>query len=127
MPNETEIRFTIASSGNAFTVLIASASSFDPGTDVVAAALRELESGSSKGYAALASETSKWWHDFWARGSLRLESPDGTAEFVEANYHYFLYVMGAVRAASSLPNSTECFGTRAETCAPEERSTGSPT
>jgi hypothetical protein len=58
-------------------------------------AVRQLDAAASKGYRAVAAETSKWWHNFWSRGAVELHSDDGIADFVEQNYNYFLYVMAA--------------------------------
>lgn len=93
--DETEVRLVADLGGRQATILIASASTFDAATDVTAAALKQIDEARTKGYTGLKAETSNWWHQFWQRGSLHLQSADGTAEFVEANYHYFLYVMGA--------------------------------
>jgi hypothetical protein len=91
----TELRLTARPAQGSFTILIASAASFDPKEDVVAAALSQLESAARKGYRELARETSGWWHDFWARGFVHLHSDDGVADYVEQHYNYFLYLMGA--------------------------------
>jgi hypothetical protein len=93
--DETEVRLIADIDEQPGTILIASASSFDPATDVMADALKQLDAALTKGYATLRSVTKEWWHKFWDRSSVRLQSADGAAEFVEANYHYFLYVMGA--------------------------------
>jgi hypothetical protein len=93
--SETELRLTARPGRGAFTILIASAASFDPQEDVVAAALAQLAAAAQKGYRALASETAGWWHDFWSRGFVHLHSADGVADYVEQHYHYFLYLMGA--------------------------------
>lgn len=93
--NETEVRLAAAPSAGTFQVLIASAASFDPKADVLAAALGQLETAASAGFSALARETADWWHDFWSRGFLHLHSEDAVADFVERNYNYFLYLMAA--------------------------------
>jgi len=93
--DETEIRLTAGLRRDPVTILIASAGSFHRATDVVAAALKELDQAAGKGYRQLKSDTASWWNRFWQAGSVKLQSPDETAEFVEANYHYFLYLMGA--------------------------------
>src|SRR4051794_8326079 len=93
--DETEVRLIADLGGRPATILIASASTFDPATDIVAETLKQIETARTKGYANLKAETSDWWHRFWEQGSVHLGSADGTAEFVEANYHYFLYLMGA--------------------------------
>jgi hypothetical protein len=95
LPNETEVRLAAAPGAGSFTVLIATAASFDPKEDVAAAALRQLEAAASKGFAALARETQDWWREFWSRGFVHLRSADGEADFVEKHYHYFLYLMAS--------------------------------
>jgi len=92
--NETEVGLAAPGSG-AFTILIASAATFDPNADVAGAAFRALDEAQAKGFATMESETASWWHDFWSRGFIHLTSSDGVADFVELNYTYFLYVMAA--------------------------------
>jgi hypothetical protein len=89
--NETEARVE-AQPGM---VLIASAASFDPKEDVAAKAIQQLIAASIKGFFGIAKETIDWWHDFWSRGWVALESSDGVAQNVARNYHYFLYVMAS--------------------------------
>ena len=93
--SDTELRLTVRPGRGPLVVLIASSASFDPIEDTVASALDQLESASQKGFRNLAEETSVWWRDFWARGFVHLHSDDGAADFVEQNYNYFLYLMGA--------------------------------
>jgi len=47
------------------------------------------------GFDQLRACTANWWRDFWAQGFVYLHSPDGQADFVEANYTYFIYLMGS--------------------------------
>jgi hypothetical protein len=91
IPNETEARIIMQPG----TVLIASASTFDPKEDVAASAMRQLAAASIKGWAGLSKATADWWHEFWSRGWVALESADGVARQVARNYHYFLYLMAA--------------------------------
>ncbi|HEY2019497.1 MAG TPA: hypothetical protein VGH38_38585 [Bryobacteraceae bacterium] len=94
--NETSVELDAAAGGSgSFTILIATAASFDPQEDVATAALRQLEAAAAKGFAGLAQETRDWWREFWSRGFVHLHSADGEADFVEQNYHYFLYVMAS--------------------------------
>jgi hypothetical protein len=85
--NEVELRLSASS-----IVLIGSAASFDPNADVASTAIEQFE---GVAFSKVAQETRDWWHAFWSRGFVRLHSSDGTAEFVAANYHYCLYLMGA--------------------------------
>ena len=92
---ESEVRLTAAGAPGRVTALIASAATLDANEDVAAAALRALDAASAKNFAALASETSRWWHAFWSRGFVDLHSADGTADTIAENYHYYLYLMAA--------------------------------
>jgi len=90
--NETDVE--ISGSGPAV-ILISSAATFDANEDVLALAMAELSAAQQKGFAAIARESREWWHDFWTKHYVHLHSDDGTADFVEQNYNYFLYVMAA--------------------------------
>ncbi|SPE41719.1 conserved exported hypothetical protein [Candidatus Sulfopaludibacter sp. SbA3] len=89
--NETSVAVTVEGSAGEFTVLIASTASFDAKEDVLGAAMRQIDAAAP----GFAQETRDWWHEFWGRGVLQLESADGSAEFVAQSYHYYLYVMAA--------------------------------
>jgi hypothetical protein len=93
--NETELRLVAPAGKGGFTILIASAATFDPKEDVAATALQTLRGGVQRGFDVLARETSDWWRDFWGRGVVRLHSADGEADFVQNHYNYFLYLMAA--------------------------------
>lgn len=115
--NETTVQLSTAAGRGRFVVLISSAATFDQKQDVASLALAELDAAAQSGtgvppvnstvavadprrdaaatFAALAADTAAWWKNFWAEGSVHLHSADGQADFVEANYTYFLYLMGA--------------------------------
>jgi hypothetical protein len=92
---ESEVRLAAEAARGSFTILIATAASFDPKEDIVAAALRQLAAAEKKGYAGLAQSNRKWWHDFWSKGYVQLHSEDGVADTLEQNYTYYLYVMAS--------------------------------
>jgi hypothetical protein len=93
--NETEACLALPAGTGEFTVLIASAASFDPGEDVVQIARRSLELAAMQGFLVLAADNGRWWHDFWDRSYIQLKSDDGVADYLEENYNYFLYVMAS--------------------------------
>lgn len=93
--NESTVRLSAEPGRGRFTILIASASSFDPKQDVASLALQELDAAEEKGFEALLESNMGWWHDFWSRGFVSLHSADGVADYVEQNYTYFLYVMAS--------------------------------
>jgi len=90
-----ELQLLAAPKRGDLTVLVASAASFDRNQDVAAAALAELRTAESKGYAALADSNRKWWHDFWGKSFVQLHSTNGVADLLERDYNYFLYLMAS--------------------------------
>jgi hypothetical protein len=92
--SETEVGI-VAPGSATYSILIASAATFDPDEDVTAAAFRALDAAQPKGFAAIERQTAGWWHDFWRRSFVHLTSADGEADFVEQNYTYFLYLMAS--------------------------------
>ncbi len=86
-----------------FTVLIASAASFDPKADVAALALKKLAAARRRGGPGIAQDNRVWWRAYWRRGWIALHSADGAAEEVERNYTYFLYLMAACSRGAYMP------------------------
>ena len=93
--NESTVQLSAAPSRGKFTILLSSAASFDAQQDVAALALAELETAAPKPFSALVESTESWWRQFWTKGFIHMHSGDGQADFVEQNYTYFLYLMGA--------------------------------
>lgn len=93
--NEGEIQLVAEAGSGSFTLLVASAASFDPKEYLVAAAIRQLAVAEKKGYAGLTESNKRWWHDFWSKGYVQLHSEDGVADSIERNYTYYLYVMAS--------------------------------
>ncbi|HTX22897.1 MAG TPA: DUF5703 domain-containing protein [Candidatus Aquilonibacter sp.] len=107
--NETTVELSVAPGRGKFTILISSAASFDTNKDVGAQAVAELQAAEMKGFQGLETETADWWHNFWSKGFVYMHSDSNTAtpnpanptvklgqaDFVEANYTYFMYLMGA--------------------------------
>ena len=95
IPHESEVRLVVPPARGKLVILVGSAASFEANEDVLAGTRRAIDAAAAKGYAALARENAEWWHAFWERGSVELTSADGSAEYVQENYHYFLYLMAA--------------------------------
>jgi hypothetical protein len=93
--NETSVALEASAPAALCTILIASSASFDPNEDVLAAAFGHLDVAKSKGAATVALESQDWWHSFWPRSYVNLTNASGDADFVERNYHYFLYLMAS--------------------------------
>ncbi|HTA95510.1 MAG TPA: DUF5703 domain-containing protein, partial [Verrucomicrobiae bacterium] len=93
--NDSTVQLSAAPGKGKFTILISSAASFDSKQDTGALALNELQAAEPKNFKALQSETADWWHDFWSKGFVYMHDSAHQADFVEANYTYYLYLMGA--------------------------------
>jgi hypothetical protein len=93
--NDATVRLSAAPGQGKFTILIASASSFDQAEDSAELALEALKKAEAASFKELMSQTATWWHDFWARGFVYMHSSEGQADFVEQNYTYFIYLMAA--------------------------------
>jgi hypothetical protein len=106
--NVTEARLTAEPGQGTFTILIASAASFDREEDIIASALDDLEKAAAKRFAGLLEDNKSWWHDFWAKAFVHLHSGDGIADMVEQHYTYFLYLMAA-SSRGKLPPRYGCM------------------
>jgi hypothetical protein len=93
--NESTVQLSLAPGKGRFTILISSAASFDSNKDVGNVALTELKMAGQGGFEKLQAETAEWWRGFWSRGFVYVHSADGQADFVEQNYTYYLYLLGA--------------------------------
>jgi hypothetical protein len=96
--NDQELRLIAPAGKGAFTVLIASAASFDRTVKIVAGAEKQLDAAEKKGFDGLAADNQAWWKDFWAKSFVHLHSADGVADMIEQNYNYYLYLMEIGRA-----------------------------
>lgn len=93
--NENEVALTAAAGRGGFTILISSASSFVKIDEAVTATLQQLDVAAEVGFDGLVQSNAAWWQDFWARSFIHLHSDDKVADFIEANYNYFLYLMAS--------------------------------
>jgi hypothetical protein len=93
--NELTVQLTAAPGKGKFTIMIGSASSFDPNQDVAELALKELYEAESEGFGGLRVSNQEWWHDFWSKSFVHLHSEDGVADYIEQNYTYYLYLMAS--------------------------------
>jgi hypothetical protein len=95
LENESTARLSIEAGNKAFSVLMASAASFDPKEDLIAIASQKLDAAASNGFDNLLKSNQQWWSDFWKKSFIHLQSEDGEANFIEKNYTYYLYVMAS--------------------------------
>ena len=100
--NDTDIRVSVTKA-RPVTIMVASAAAMEPSEDVAAAAFRLLDAASAQSMVELERQSQQWWHDFWAKGAVELHSQDGTAELIQRNYHYFLYLMAAASRGNFPP------------------------
>lgn len=93
--NDAEVQLSVAAGRGKFTVLIASAASFDRETDTGGVAVKALAASEAEGFKGLQAETAGDWHDFWSKGFVYMHDAAHQADWVEGNYSYFLYLMNA--------------------------------
>ena len=93
--NQTTVQLSAPAGKGRFTILIGSAESASPSADATLTALDQVKAAERKGFAALQKETADWWSAFWSKGAVYLHSASGQADFVDASYNYFLYLMGS--------------------------------
>ena len=101
--NESTVQLSAAPGQGRFTILVASASSFDPDVDVADLALEELKASEAPGFEGLLASNKAWWQNFWSKSFVHLHSEDGVADYVEKNYTYFQYVMASSSRGSYPP------------------------
>lgn len=101
--NDSTVRLGIAPARGKFHVLIASASSFLAGEIVREKATADLNGSASKGFESLVLTHKEWWHSFWSKAFVRVESSDRGAIIIQENYTYFLYVMAASSRGAYIP------------------------
>lgn len=95
LENKTGLRTILASGNQPVTVFIGSAASFNPEDDVVSLAQEQLDAARKMGFDGLLQSNREWWKNFWEKSFVQLHSEDGSADLVEQNYTYFLYVMAS--------------------------------
>ncbi|MFP5229117.1 MAG: glycosyl hydrolase family 95 catalytic domain-containing protein [Acidobacteriota bacterium] len=100
--NDTDIRLSTDQAGSV-TILVASAATMEADEDVAAAAFGQLDAAAGQSAAELERQSEEWWHAFWSQGAVELHSEDGSAEYVQQNYHYFLYLMAATSRGAFPP------------------------
>jgi hypothetical protein len=83
LADKTEARIVSPGERGRVVILIASATTLDPGQDVAAMALRNLDAAAVKSFDDLAGDTAEWWHNFWQHNAIASNSAD---------YHYSLYL-----------------------------------
>ncbi|MBI4902115.1 MAG: glycoside hydrolase, partial [Acidobacteria bacterium] len=101
--NETTVQLSAVPGRGPFTILIASAASRSEQDDIAAKAVHQVDTAASKGFETLRKETAASWSDYWSKGMVYLHSQSGQADFVESNYTYYLYLMGATSRGAYPP------------------------
>lgn len=119
--NETTVRLSLSQGKGNFTVLMATASSFNPAEDIVAASLKKLDLAKGQGFEGMYQSNKRWWKDFWEKSFVQLHSEDAKADLIEKNYTYYLYVIGSSSRGAYPPK----FNGMLWTTAGDERQWGS--
>jgi len=101
--NEATVRLSAPPARGKFTILTASATSYDRKEDVGSLALKQLEATQAKSFDDLVKDARTWWNGFWPKGFVCLHSADGVADEVEKNYTYFLYLMTSCSRGTYMP------------------------
>ena len=91
---DNEIRLTAPAANGTFVVLVSSAATMDHHASAIAPALDELAAIADP-FPTLLASNEKWWADFWNKSTLHLHSSDGTADALETNFNYYLYLMAS--------------------------------
>lgn len=76
-------------------VYMASAATFDPKVDIIQKAMQQVKAAQATGYESLRNNNRQWWHQFWQQAFVYCTSADKEADFVEAHYTWYLYVMAS--------------------------------
>jgi len=93
--NQSTVQLSAAPGKGRLLILIASAAAQDPAHNAAEQALAHLAAAEQRGFEGLRQAAAEWWRSFWSRAMVHLHSDSGQADFVEANYTYNLYLMGA--------------------------------
>jgi hypothetical protein len=93
LENATTLRLLVSAGNSRFSVLIASAATFDSEEDVVAESLNKLDAAAAQRFDGLLTSNKAWWKNFWEKSFIDLSSDDGKASLLQDNYYYYLYVM----------------------------------
>ena len=93
--NETTVRLSVPQGKTDFTVIMASAASFNSKEDIVALSIKKLNAAKNLGFDGMHQANKLWWKNFWEKSYVQLHSEDGKADLVEKNYIYYLYVMAS--------------------------------
>lgn len=102
--NDSIVRLDTSPGKGKWTILIASAASFQSEEDVVAKAIAHLDAVQEQTFFQMTTTGQIWWHDFWSKSFVRISGPDGSAAEVQRNYIYYLYVMGACSRGTYMPH-----------------------
>jgi hypothetical protein len=115
--NETTVRLSAEPGKGRFSVLTASASSFNPTVDVADLALKQIDAAEVKSFDEMLENNRTWWAGYWSKAFICLHSADGIADNVEKNYTYFLYIMGSCSRGEYMPRfSGMLWLTNADMC-----------
>jgi alpha-L-fucosidase 2 len=77
-----------------FHMIIACTVSPKAGSEPLDDVRRELDGACETPLAQFKAEHEAWWREYWSKSFLRLDSPDGMAQWLTASYYVHLYTLG---------------------------------
>ena len=91
-----QARTIIVPAGNGCrTVLVSSCAATGNDKGIEGRAVATLDDAATHSYDALRDEHTRWWHDYWSRTFVHLNSEDGVADFMERVRTLHLYYAAA--------------------------------
>lgn len=91
---DKKIRLTLHPDQKKYTVLMASASTFDRNEDVIQKALNELKYAEEQNYEKTRNSHTKWWREYWSKSFIEV---DNKPELIEKWVTFFYYVGSSFR------------------------------
>ena len=88
-----QVRMLVHPKTGSYTIAIASAVSFSE--DEKSSVDASIDSARKTGIESLKERHLAWWRTFWVKSYIQLHSADGSADFVERCYTYYLYLMAS--------------------------------
>jgi len=103
--SDTEFALYLKPGKGKYTIVIGSAASFDKKEVSFNNLLLLMKETEQVNFNDVLKDNQNWWHKYWSKGYVHLNSKDGRAEVVESRYTYFLYLMASCsRRGKFAPN-----------------------
>ena len=93
--DDTQIELIVETGAKDYTVFIATGAAFDAPDKPMSAVAGQISKIKTLDPEQLSQSTASWWHDYWERGYIDVQSESGEAEIIQSHYMYFLYLMAS--------------------------------